>query len=205
MHPLLQTSLLLEYGGPALLTAGIFLLDLSVPGDYAAWLLYAIPLALMAMSSRPRAGLYGVGLVALLVIMGAVASPAGILPVSAWINRLLGAALMATVPWLVADRRHHSGSAGATTTPEPAHKESTAAEAVQAIALSEAAPEGAMEDSSGGATGRAVSPRGARAARWRVAGGPGGRATSPKCKLTRQTMSHPMTRQSSPRAELAQG
>ena len=63
MYPLSQKPLLLEYAGPALLTLGIFLLDLSVPAEYAVWLLYAIPLALSAANSRTGASLYGALLV----------------------------------------------------------------------------------------------------------------------------------------------
>ena len=144
MHPLSQKSLLLEYGGPALLTIGILLLDLSVPTDYAVWLLYAIPLALTAASSRASAPRYGVGLVALLVIIGAVASPAGVLPVASWINRLMGTGLMAAVAFLVAARRNNAGPVPVATLAESARKESTSAEAVEAIAHAEAAVEGAM-------------------------------------------------------------
>ena len=144
MHPLSQKSLLREYGGPALLTTGILLLDLSVPTDYAVWLLYAIPLALTAASSRGRAPGYGVGLVAVLVILGAVASPAGVLPIAAWINRLVGTGLMAAVAFLVAARRNTAEPARLATLAEAARKDSTPAEAVEAIAHAEAAVEGAM-------------------------------------------------------------
>ena len=144
MYPLSQKSLLLEYGGPALLTIGILLLDLSVPTDYAVWLLYAIPLALTAASSRASAPRYGVGLVSLLVIIGAVASPAGVLPVASWINRLMGTGLLAAVAFLVAARRNNTGPVPVATLAESARKESTPAEAVEAIAHAEAAVEGAM-------------------------------------------------------------
>ena len=144
MHPLSQKSLLREYGGPALLTTGILLLDLSVPTDYAVWLLYAIPLALTAASPRASAPRYGVGLLALLVIIGAVASPAGVLPVASWINRLMGTGLMAAVAFLVAARRNNAGPVPVATLAESARKESTPAEAVEAIAHAEAAVEGAM-------------------------------------------------------------
>ena len=107
MHPLSQKSLLLEYGGPALLTLGIFLLDLSLPPEYAVWLVYAIPLALTATSSRAGAPRFGVGLVALLIVIGAIASPEGVLPVSSWINRLLGTGLMAACVFLMKDRRNN--------------------------------------------------------------------------------------------------
>ncbi len=143
MYPLSQKSLLLEYGGPALLTIGILLLDLSVPTDYAVWLLYAIPLALTAASPRASAPRYGVGLVALLVIIGAVASPAGVLPVASWINRLMGTGLLAAVAFLVAARRNNAGPVSVATLAESARKESTPAEAVEAIAHAEAAVEGA--------------------------------------------------------------
>lgn len=144
MHPLSQKSLLREYGGPALLTFGILLLDLSVPTDYAVWLLYAIPLGLTAARSLASAPRYGVGLVALLVIIGAVASPAGVLPVASWINRLVGTGLMAAAAFLLADRRNNAGPARLATRAESARKESTPAEAVEAIAHAEAAVEGAM-------------------------------------------------------------
>ncbi len=144
MHPLSQKSLLREYGGPALLTIGILLLDLSVPTDYAVWLLYAIPLALTAASPRASAPRYGVGLVALLVMTGAVASPAGVLPVASWINRLMGTGLLAAVAFLVAARRNNAGPVSVATLAESARKESTPAEAVEAIAHAEAAVEGAM-------------------------------------------------------------
>ncbi|CAE6762255.1 PAS domain-containing protein [Nitrospira defluvii] len=145
MYPLPLKTLLLEYGGPALLTLGIFLLDLSLPAEYAVWLLYAIPLALTAASSRTGSIRYGVGLVALLVVIGAVASPSELPPISSWINRLLGIGLLVTIfTFLSANRRNHSVQAFPPTMPEPAHKQSTPAEAAEAIAHAEAAVEGAM-------------------------------------------------------------
>lgn len=104
MQPLSQKLLLVEYGGPALSTIGIFILDLSVPTEVAVWLLYAIPVALTAARSRTGARFYYMGLVALLVVIGAVASPAGIPPLSSWLNRLLGIGLMAAVAALWALR-----------------------------------------------------------------------------------------------------
>ena len=144
MHPLSQKSLLLEYVGPALLTLGIFLLDLSVSAEYTVWLLYAIPLALTAANSRPGASLYGAGLVSLLVVIGGVASPTGVLPVSFWVNRFLGIGFMAAISFLFANRRNHSVPTVPPTMPEPAHKESTPTETVGAIAHAEAAVEGAV-------------------------------------------------------------
>ncbi len=144
MHPLSQKSLLLEYGGPALLTLGIFLLDLSLPPEYAVWLLYAIPLALTATSSRAGVPRFGVGLVAFLIVIGAIASPEGGLPVSSWINRLLGTGLMAAWVLLMEDRRNNGEPARPMTLTEPAQKESTPAGAAEAIAHAEAAVEGAM-------------------------------------------------------------
>jgi len=144
VHPLSQKSLLLEYGGPALLTLGIFLLDLSLPPEYAVWLVYAIPLALTATSSRAGAPRFGVGLVALLIVIGAIASPEGVLPVSSWINRLLGTGLMAACVFLMKDRRNNVEPARPMTLTEPTQKESTPAGAAEAIAHAEAAVEGAM-------------------------------------------------------------
>ncbi|MGC3973369.1 MAG: PAS domain S-box protein [Nitrospira sp.] len=147
MHPPSQNFLMLESVVPALLSLGILLLDLSVPAEYAVWLLYAIPLALTAARSRTGAPFYGVGLVSLvslLVVIGAVASPAGVLPVSSWVNRLLGTGLMAAIAFLLANRRHNLVSTRSATMPEPAHRESIPTEAVEAIAHAEAAVEGAM-------------------------------------------------------------
>ncbi|MCS6295878.1 MAG: PAS domain S-box protein [Nitrospira sp.] len=151
MQPLSQKPRLLEYGGPALLTLGIVFLDLSVPPEYAVWLLYAIPLALMVTRSRGRAALYGTGLVALLVVIGAVASPAGVLPLSSWLSRLLGIGLMAALAVLVADRRNSSGQddepggrpAQAVTTAAPEYVPPQSASAA-ALAHAEAAVEGAV-------------------------------------------------------------
>ncbi|MBX3370877.1 MAG: PAS domain S-box protein [Nitrospira sp.] len=153
MHPLSQKPRLLEYGGPALLTLAILFLDLSVPAEYALWLLYAIPLALVASRSR-RATFYGMALVASLVLIGAVASPAGVLPLSSWLNRLLGIGLMVAVAILVTDRRNTLGQDGATegrpaqaftaATSEYAQTGSTSMGAVEDIAPAETAMEGAM-------------------------------------------------------------
>jgi len=150
-----QKPRLLEYGGPALLTLGILLLDLSLPEEYAVWLLYAIPLALTVTHTRARAFLYyELGLVALLVVIGAVASPGGVLPLSSWLNRLLGIGVMAAVAVLSANCRNSSGQFGATggrpaqarmtLGSEHAQTGSPSAEVTEAIAHAEAAVEGAV-------------------------------------------------------------
>jgi len=90
VQPFSQKSLVSEYSGPVLLAAGIFFLDLSVPAEVAAWLLYAIPVALTIGSSRARAPLYVMGLVACLAVTDLVVSSSGFPPVSFWLNRLLG-------------------------------------------------------------------------------------------------------------------
>ena len=104
MQPFSQKSLVSEYSGPVLLAAGIFFLDLSVPAEVAAWLLYAIPVALTIGSSRARAPLYVMGLVACLAVTDLVVSSSGFPPVSFWLNRLLGIGVMGTVAALVATR-----------------------------------------------------------------------------------------------------
>jgi hypothetical protein len=105
VQPFSQKSLVSEYSGPVLLAAGIFFLDLSVPAEVAAWLLYAIPVALTIGSSRARAPLYVMGLVACLAVTDLVVSSSGFPPVSFWLNRLLGIGVMGTVAALVATRR----------------------------------------------------------------------------------------------------
>lgn len=77
VQPLSHNPFVREYGGPALLAVGIFVLDLSVPAEVAAWLLYAIPVALTAGNSRPRTLFAVMGLVACLVVAGLLVSPAG--------------------------------------------------------------------------------------------------------------------------------
>lgn len=89
-----HTSFIAEYGLTALLTVGVFLLDLQTPPGLVEWVLYAIPLMLTMYSSRLRAPLYFAGLVTLLLGIGFVASPQGGLPLYAVINRLLGIGLM---------------------------------------------------------------------------------------------------------------
>ncbi len=149
MQPLSLKPLLFEYGGPLLLTIGIFILDLSVPAEVAAWLLYAIPVALTTARSRTGAHLYYMGLVALLVVIGAVASPAGITPLSSWGNRLLGVGLMAAVAVLLAPRRTGSMEPDASHAPRAqvlttAQAESASAGAVEVRAHAEAAVRGAV-------------------------------------------------------------
>lgn len=87
-------SFLGEYGFTAVLTVGIFILDLYTPAGVVEWVMYAIPLTLTLTSSRPRAPLYFASLVTLLLGIGFVASPPGVAPLSAMINRLLGMGLM---------------------------------------------------------------------------------------------------------------
>ena len=114
MQSLSPKPLLLEYGGSLLLTIGIFILDLSVSTEVAAWLLYAIPLSLTVATSRARAPLYGMGLVAVLVLIGAIAAPAGVPPLSSWLNRLMGLGLMAAVAAVLVPRWNGSAQSGST-------------------------------------------------------------------------------------------
>ncbi len=149
MQPLSPKPLLFEYGGPLLLTIGIFILDLSRPAEVAAWLLYAIPVALTTARSRTGAHFYFMGLVALLVVIGAVASPVGIPPLSSWGNRLLGIGLMAAVAALLAPRRTGSMESGESCAPlaqalTTAQAESARAGAVEARTQAEAAVRGAV-------------------------------------------------------------
>ena len=153
MQSLSPKPLVLEYGGPLLLTIGIFILDLSVPTEVAAWLLYAIPLSLTVATSRARASLYGMGLIAVLVVIGAIAAPAGVPPLSSWLNRLMGLGLMAAVAALLAPRWNGSAQSDSTsgqqaqalTTAEAerAQAESASAMAVEARTSAEAAAAGA--------------------------------------------------------------
>ncbi|MCE3225095.1 MAG: putative Sensor histidine kinase [Nitrospira sp.] len=87
-------SFLAEYGFTAVLTVGIFILDVYTPAGVVEWVMYAIPLTLTLTSSRPRAPLYFASLVTLLLAIGFVASPPGVTPLYAMINRLLGMGLM---------------------------------------------------------------------------------------------------------------
>lgn len=87
-------SFLAEYGFTAVLTVGIFILDVYTPAGVVEWVMYAIPLMLTLTSSRPRAPLYFASLVTLLLGIGFVASPPGVAPLYAMINRLLGMGLM---------------------------------------------------------------------------------------------------------------
>ncbi|MDR4471282.1 MAG: PAS domain S-box protein [Nitrospira sp.] len=100
-----QQSFAREYGGPVLLALGIFVLDLAVPAEVAAWLLYAIPVALTAGSSRPRTQFALMALVASLAVAGLLVSPAGFPPFSSWLNRLLGIGVMGLVATLVRGHR----------------------------------------------------------------------------------------------------
>ena len=108
MQPFSHKSLVREYSGPVLLAAGIFFLDLSVPAEVAAWLLYAIPVALTVGSSRIHAPLYVMGLVACLAVTGLLVSSAGFPPFSSWLNRLLGIGVMGAVATLAVTRRTHA-------------------------------------------------------------------------------------------------
>ncbi len=94
MQPSNLKSFLAEYGLTALLTVGIFILDLQTPPGLVEWVLYAIPLTLTVTSSRPRAPLYFACLVTLLLGIGLVASPPGGSFLYAMVNRLLGLGLM---------------------------------------------------------------------------------------------------------------
>ena len=113
MQPLHQKSPLFEYGVPLLLTVGIFVLDLSAPAGIDLWLLYAVPFTLIAVSSLGQVPRYLMGLVALLALIGPLASSAGSLPLSSWLNRLLGIGIMGAVAALVAGRRSSPASTNA--------------------------------------------------------------------------------------------
>ena len=105
MQPVSQESVARAYTGPMLLAVGIFVLDLSVPAEVAAWLLYAIPVALTVGSARLRTLFATMGLVACLAMTGLLVSPAGPPPISAWLNRLLGIGVMGVVAMLAVIRR----------------------------------------------------------------------------------------------------
>jgi PAS domain S-box-containing protein len=113
VQPLHQKSPLFEYGVPLLLTVGIFVLDLSAPAGIDLWLLYAVPFTLIAVSSLGQVPRYLMGLVALLALIGPLASSAGSLPLSSWLNRLLGIGIMGAVAALVAGRRSSPASTNA--------------------------------------------------------------------------------------------
>ncbi|MBS0171064.1 MAG: PAS domain S-box protein [Nitrospira sp.] len=100
-----QKTFVREFCGPVLLAAGILVLDLSVSAEIDVWLLYAIPIALTAGSSRVRAPLYIMGLVAGLAVGGLLVSSAGLPPWSSWLNRLLGIGVMGAVATLAVMRR----------------------------------------------------------------------------------------------------
>jgi PAS domain S-box-containing protein len=109
VQPLYQKSLLFEYGLPAVLTVGIFLLDVWVPTGVDLWLLYAIPLSLIVARSRPRLLLYFMGLVSVLVLIGYAASPAGVPLLPALLNRLIGVGLMGGIAGIWVGRRLDRG------------------------------------------------------------------------------------------------
>ena len=75
-----QKSLLREYGVPLLLTIGIFVLDRSAPIGIDLWLLYAIPLTLIAASSLGPVARSCMGAVVLLALISPLASSAESLP-----------------------------------------------------------------------------------------------------------------------------
>ncbi len=94
MEPPYRKSLFAEYALTLILTIGIFVLDLLTPDGIVEWVLYAVPLTLTLLSSRPRAPLYLACLVTLLLGIGYIYSPPGGLPLYSMLNRLLGVGLI---------------------------------------------------------------------------------------------------------------
>jgi PAS domain S-box-containing protein len=143
---------LLESRLTALLTIGIFILDLLTPAGIAEWLLYTIPLAL-AWSLQSRLFLYAGGMITLLMFMGHVMSP-GASPSSALFNRLLGIGVL----WLFVmawarrrgvrtqgeESREQMAQALTAAQTERTHAESEKAAALEARAYAEAAVLGAV-------------------------------------------------------------
>ena len=76
------------------LLLAIFGVDLLTPLGVAGWLLYALPLALSSLSSRGRDPLYVAAAVMVLVAIGFVASPEGLEPHLAAMNRAIGVGLL---------------------------------------------------------------------------------------------------------------
>ncbi|MDR4478273.1 MAG: PAS domain S-box protein [Nitrospira sp.] len=154
MQPLHLKPLLLKYGVPALLTIGIFVLDMLAPAEVVVWLLYGIPLTFIAVSSGARATLYFMGLVTLLLVIGLLASSPEVPPFSSLLNRLLGIGLMGAVVVLAVVRRPCSVPAGTNQGPlsqalttaqaERQQAESANAAAAEARALAEVAVMGAV-------------------------------------------------------------
>ncbi len=100
-----QKSPLRQYGVPLLLTIGIFALDLSAPTGIDLWLLYAIPVTLIAASSLGPVPRSCMGAVVLLALIGPLASSAESLPLLTWLNRLFGIGIMGIVAALIVGRR----------------------------------------------------------------------------------------------------
>lgn len=154
MQPSYQKSFLREYGVTALLTIGVFVLDLLTPAGIAEWLLYAIPLALTLSSSWVRASFHFSGLATLLIIIGHAASPSDAASPLALLNRLLGIGILWAFVIAWADRRpvrtpaeesrEQMTQALTAAQTERTEAESAKAAAVEARAYAEAAVLGAV-------------------------------------------------------------
>ncbi len=124
--------MLFEYGSIVLLTLGIFVLDLLTPLGVTVWLLYGFPLALTLSSPRERDPLYFSVLASALIVIGYFLSPAGMAPMNALINRVLGLCLMwAFALAMVGRRKARAGLIAAEAGREQAVKDLTVAQAAR--------------------------------------------------------------------------
>ncbi len=92
-----------EAGFVLILTVGIFILDMVTSLGWAVWLLYLIPLTLILQSSSAGDPYYFPAIATILVAVEWWVSPrAGIDPIEALINRLMGIGVLWIFTWMMA-------------------------------------------------------------------------------------------------------
>lgn len=143
MRPLLD-HMSIQVGAALILATGIFALDLLTPGDWAVWLLYALPLVVVLRVPGERVPFWFSAVATVLMLLGERLSPSGGLePAAAIGNRVLGAGVLWIFTWLMVRRRSaHTLLAGAETARSQA--EAGRAAAVAARELAEASVTGAV-------------------------------------------------------------
>ena len=95
------TSRFVTAGTVVALTAGIFVLDLLTPLEWADWLLYFIPLVLTLQSDRDRDAYQFAAMATVLTMLGGSLSPGDIHPAVAFLNRCFGMLVMWGFTWMV--------------------------------------------------------------------------------------------------------
>ncbi|WP_447979523.1 hypothetical protein [Candidatus Nitrospira bockiana] len=83
------------------LVAGVFLIDWLTPLGVVVWVLYLVPIALVARKRTPKEMVMWTSVCSVLIVLGLFVSPSGVPVHVGVINRVLGVTSLWTVTFLL--------------------------------------------------------------------------------------------------------